>query len=254
MTLDPQLQADLVHLIDRVLTEDIGSGDLTAQLIPAGTRARARIITREAAVLCGSPWATAVFTRLDPAAEVRWLAAEGDSLEADQTLCELAGDARALLTGERAALNLLQTLSGTATTARHYRDLVAGRKVSVLDTRKTIPGLRLAQKYAVRVGGCRNHRFGLYDAFLIKENHIAACGGIAAAVAAARRLAPGRPVEVEVETLDECQQALAAGVERIMLDNFSAADIHAAVALRGQRPTELEVSGNIDEKSLRAHA
>lgn len=254
MTLDPQLQADLVHLIDRVLAEDIGSGDLTAQLIPAGTRARARIITREAAVLCGSPWATAVFTRLDPAAEVHWLAAEGDPLEADQALCELAGDARALLTGERAALNLLQTLSGTATAARHYRDLVAGRKVAVLDTRKTIPGLRLAQKYAVRVGGCRNHRFGLYDAFLIKENHIAACGDIAAAVAAARRLAPERPVEVEVETLDECQQALAAGVERIMLDNFSTADIRAAVALRGQQPTELEVSGNIDEKSLREHA
>jgi nicotinate-nucleotide pyrophosphorylase (carboxylating) len=252
MKLEPELQADLERLVTQALAEDLGDGDITAQLIPAHTRADARIITREAGVLCGSPWAEAVFRRLDPAVRVRWRAAEGDDLRPDQVLCELAGDARALLTGERTALNLLQTLSGTATAARRYRDLAlaAGSGIRVLDTRKTIPGLRLAQKYAVRTGGCQNHRLGLHDAFLIKENHIAACGGIGAAVAAARRLAPGRPVEVEVENLDECRQALEAGAERIMLDNFSGADIRAAVELRGPRATELEVSGNIDETSL----
>ncbi|MGE3296842.1 MAG: carboxylating nicotinate-nucleotide diphosphorylase [Porticoccaceae bacterium] len=252
--LDPELRADIERLVTQVLAEDVGSGDITAQLIPAGTAARARIVTREDAVLCGIPWADAVFARLDPAIHIRWLAAEGDAVRADQTLCELEGDARALLTGERSALNLLQTLSGTATAARRYRDLAAGTGVTVLDTRKTIPGLRLAQKYAVRVGGCSNHRIGLHDAFLIKENHIAACGGIAAAVAAARRIAPGKPVEVEVENLDECRQALAAGVERIMLDNFAPADIAAAVALRGAGATEYEVSGNIDERSLHHYA
>ena len=254
MKLEPELQADLERLVAQALAEDVGSGDITAQLIPAHTRASARIITREAGVLCGAPWAEAVFRRLDPAVRVHWRAAEGDDLRPDQVLCELAGDARALLTGERTALNLLQTLSGTATAARRYRDLAAGSGIRVLDTRKTIPGLRLAQKYAVRTGGCRNHRLGLHDAFLIKENHIAACGGIAAAVAAARRLAPAKPVEVEVENLDECRQALDAGAERIMLDNFSGADIRAAVELRGQRDAELEVSGNIDEASLMTFA
>lgn len=254
MTLDPELRADRDRLVTQALAEDIGDGDLTAQLIPAGTAARARIITREDAVLCGIPWAEAVFARLDPAIDIRWLAAEGDAIRADQTLCELAGDARALLTGERSALNFLQTLSGTATAARRYRDLAAGTGVTVLDTRKTIPGLRLAQKYAVRVGGCRNHRIGLHDAFLIKENHIAACGGIAPAIAAARRIAPGKPVEVEVENLAECRQALAAGAERIMLDNFTPADIATAVTLRGAGTTEYEVSGNIDEQSLRRYA
>ncbi len=254
MTLDPELRADRDRLVTQALAEDIGDGDLTAQLIPAGTAARARIITREDAVLCGIPWAEAVFARLDPAIDIRWLAAEGEDIRADQTLCELAGDARALLTGERSALNFLQTLSGTATAARRYRDLAAPTGVTVLDTRKTIPGLRLAQKYAVRVGGCRNHRIGLHDAFLIKENHIAACGGIAEAVASARRIAPAKPVEVEVENLDECRQALAASAERIMLDNFTPADIAAAVTLRGGGATEYEVSGNIDEQSLHRYA
>ncbi|MGB5096944.1 MAG: carboxylating nicotinate-nucleotide diphosphorylase [Porticoccaceae bacterium] len=252
--LDPELRADIERLVTQVLAEDVGSGDITAQLIPAGTAARARILTRENAVLCGIPWADAVFARLDPAIAIRWLAAEGDAVRADQTLCELEGDARALLTGERSALNFLQTLSGTATAARRYRDLAAGTGVTVLDTRKTIPGLRLAQKYAVRVGGCSNHRIGLHDAFLIKENHIAACGGIGAAVAAARKVAPDKPVEVEVENLDECRQALAAGVERIMLDNFTVADIATAVALRGAGATQYEVSGNIDEPSLGRYA
>ncbi len=254
MILDPELRADIERLVTQVLAEDVGSGDITAQLIPAGTAARARILTRENAVLCGIPWADAVFARLDPAIAIRWLAAEGDAVRADQTLCELEGDARALLTGERSALNFLQTLSGTATAARRYRDLAAGTGVTVLDTRKTIPGLRLAQKYAVRVGGCSNHRIGLHDAFLIKENHIAACGGIGAAVAAARKVAPDKPVEVEVENLDECRQALAAGVERIMLDNFTVADIATAVALRGAGATQYEVSGNIDEPSLGRYA
>ncbi|TAL03270.1 MAG: carboxylating nicotinate-nucleotide diphosphorylase [Porticoccaceae bacterium] len=254
MTLDPELRADIERLVTQALAEDVGSGDITAQLIPAGTAARARIITREDAVLCGVPWAEAVFARLDPAIDIRWLAAEGDAIRADQTLCELEGDARALLTGERSALNFLQTLSGTATAARRYRDLAASTGVTVLDTRKTIPGLRLAQKYAVRVGGCRNHRLGLHDAFLIKENHIAACGGIAAAIAAARRIAPDKPVEVEVENVEECRQALAAGAERIMLDNFTPADIAAAVALRAGGATEYEVSGNIDEESLGRYA
>jgi nicotinate-nucleotide pyrophosphorylase (carboxylating) len=251
---DLELRADLDRSVTQALAEDIGSGDITALLIPAGTAARARIITREDAVLCGVPWAEAVFARLDPAIDIHWLAAEGDAIQAGQTLCELAGDARALLTGERTALNFLQTLCGTATAARRYRDLAAGTGVTVLDTRKTIPGLRRAQKYAVRVGGCHNHRLGLHDAFLIKENHLAACGGIAAAVAAARRIAPGKPVEVEVENLDECRQALAAGAERIMLDNFTPADIAAAVTLRGAGATEYEVSGNIDEPSLHRYA
>ncbi len=254
MMLDPELRADLDRLVTAALAEDVGSGDITAQLIPAGTAARARIITREDAVLCGVPWAEAVFARLDPAIDIRWLAAEGDAIRAGQTLCELDGDARALLTGERSALNFLQTLSGTATAARRYHDLTASTGVTVLDTRKTIPGLRLAQKYAVRVGGCRNHRLGLHDAFLIKENHIAACGGIEAAIAAARRIAPDKPVEVEVENVEECRQALAAGAERIMLDNFTPADIAAAVALRGEGTTEYEVSGNIDEQSLHRYA
>jgi nicotinate-nucleotide pyrophosphorylase (carboxylating) len=254
MTLDPELRADIERLVTQALAEDVGSGDITAQLIPAGTAARARIITREDAVLCGVPWAEAVFARLDPAIDIRWLATEGDAIRAGQTLCELEGDARALLTGERSALNFLQTLSGTATAARRYRDLTASTGVTVLDTRKTIPGLRLAQKYAVRVGGCRNHRLGLHDAFLIKENHIAACGGIAAAIAAARRIAPDKPVEVEVENVEECRQALAAGAERIMLDNFTPADIAAAVALRAGGATEYEVSGNIDEESLGRYA
>ena len=254
MTLDPELRADIERLVTQALAEDVGSGDITAQLIPAGTAARARIITREDAVLCGVLWAEAVFARLDPAIDIRWLTAEGDAIRADQTLCELEGDARALLTGERSALNFLQTLSGTATAARRYRDLAASTGVTVLDTRKTIPGLRLAQKYAVRVGGCRNHRLGLHDAFLIKENHIAACGGIATAIAAARRIAPDKPVEVEVENVEECRQALAAGAERIMLDNFTPTDIAAAVALRAGGATEYEVSGNIDEQSLLRYA
>ncbi len=232
------------------LAEDIGSGDITAGLINPGTMASARVITREDGVLCGRPWVDAVFAELDPSVVVEWQAQDGERVSAGQTLFQARGPARSLLTGERTALNFLQLLSGTATRCRAYADLVAGTGVRLLDTRKTIPGLRLAQKYAVRCGGCHNHRIGLYDAFLIKENHISACGGIAAAVAQARAQAPGRPVEVEVENLAELQQALDAACDRVMLDNFPLADMERAVALNGGR-TELEASGNVTEDTLR---
>jgi len=232
----------------------VASVELALELIPADKQSSATIITREDAVVCGIAWVNEVFHQLDPSLKVSWAVQDGDAISVDQTLCTLQGNARALLTGERAALNFLQTLSGTATTSRHYAGLMANagggdQRIRVLDTRKTLPGLRLAQKYAVKVGGCDNHRIGLYDAFLIKENHIAACGGIAKAVAQARIIAPQKPVEVEVENLDEYQQALSAGADRIMLDNFSHADIQQARQIsqaQDQNSTvELEVSGNI---------
>lgn len=235
------------------LDEDIGSGDITAALISADAHARGRVITRDNGIQCGAPWVDAVFAQLDSAVQIEWQCADGQALQAGDTLFTFAGPARSLLTGERSALNFLQLLSGTATGCRRYADLVAGTGVRLLDTRKTIPGLREAQKYAVRCGGCHNHRMGLYDAFLVKENHIAACGGIAAAVQTARRNAPGKPVEVEVESMDELQQALAAGCDRIMLDNFSLEETLAAVALNNGR-TELESSGNVTEATLLAIA
>lgn len=253
MHLDPQLQQDITLSVTRALDEDIGSGDITAQLIPADRRAQATITSRENAVICGIPWVNEVFGKLDPNIDIQWQVAEGDTIHAEQTVCSLSGNARNLLNGERTALNFLQTLSGTASSARRYSSLVQGSGITVLDTRKTIPGLRLAQKYAVRVGGCANHRIGLYDAFLIKENHIAACGGIEQAVKRARIIAPDKPVEIEVENLDECEQALAAQAERIMLDNFSLAEVAKAVALRGSRNTEFEVSGNIEGEALDAY-
>ena len=231
------------------LREDVGSGDLTAGLIPAQQHARARVITREAAVVAGSAWVDEVFRVLDPQVTVSWQVADGDRVAPDQVLFELQGPARALLTGERSALNFLQLLSGTATRCRHYADLVQDTAVRLLDTRKTLPGLRRAQKYAVTCGGCYNHRIGLFDAFLIKENHIAACGGIAQAVDAARHLAPGRPVEVEVENLQELEQALAAGADIVMLDELSLADMRTAVALTAGR-AKLEASGGVNEDTL----
>ena len=254
MEINPALAANIAASVQLALAEDIGSGDITAQLIPADKQSSATIITREDAVVCGIAWVNEVFHQLDPSLKLSWAVQDGDSISVDQTLCTLQGNARALLTGERAALNFLQTLSGTATTSRHYAALMAnaggaGQTIRVLDTRKTLPGLRLAQKYAVKVGGCNNHRIGLYDAFLIKENHIAACGGIAQAVAQARIIAPQKPLEVEVENLDEYQQALSAGADRIMLDNFSHADIQQArqisQAQDNASTVELEVSGNI---------
>lgn len=247
------LGAEITANVRAALAEDIGSGDITAQLIPAEREAQARVITREAATVSGTAWVDEVFRQLDPRVQVRWNVADGQRAEADQTLFSLEGPARALLSGERSALNFLQLLSGIATRCREYADLVAGTGVKLLDTRKTLPGLRLAQKYAVTCGGCHNHRIGLYDAFLIKENHIAACGGIAQAVAAARQIAPGRPVEVEVENLDELQQALSAGADIVMLDELSHADMRTAVALTAGR-AKLEASGGVNRDNLRSFA
>lgn len=236
--------------IDRFLREDLGSGDVTADIVPESTQATASIITREPMLLCGRGWFDAVFHRLDPSVAIAWRVEEGAEIQADTVLCSLHGPARALLSGERTALNLLQTLSGTATEAHRYARAVAGTGVKLLDTRKTIPGLRLAQKYAVRCGGCHNHRLGLYDAILIKENHILAAGSIRRAVQAARSLHPGLAVETEVETLPELQEALAAGADRVLLDNFSPALLREAVAL-AQGRAELEVSGNVTLETLR---
>jgi nicotinate-nucleotide pyrophosphorylase (carboxylating) len=252
-SITPSLQADIDRAVAAALAEDIGSGDITAELIPATTMARANVITREEAIVCGRPWVEAVFQQIDPTVVIEWQVEDGDQVASNDVLFTLTGRARSLLTGERTALNFLQTLSGTATTAYHYAQLVAGTGVRVLDTRKTIPGLRTAQKYAVACGGCYNHRIGLYDAFLIKENHIAACGGIAEAVATARRLHPGKPVEVEVENLTELEQALAAGADTIMLDEFSPADARRAVELVAGRAA-IEISGNVSADTLAAIA
>jgi nicotinate-nucleotide pyrophosphorylase (carboxylating) len=239
--------------VARALEEDVGSGDLTAALVPADAMATASVTVREAAVLCGRPWFDAVFASLDPAITIDWAVEEGDSVAASAVVCRLEGLARPLLTGERTALNYLQLLSGTATVARHYAAAIAGTACQLLDTRKTVPGLRQAQKYAVRVGGGKNHRMGLYDAFLVKENHIVASGGIGAAVIAARDMAPGAPVEVEVENLDELREALAAGADRILLDNFDLEAMRAAVAETAGRAS-LETSGNVDLEGLAAIA
>ncbi|MCQ4347669.1 carboxylating nicotinate-nucleotide diphosphorylase [Pseudomonas stutzeri] len=247
------LGAEIAANVRAALAEDIGSGDITAQLIPAERIARARVITRETATVCGTAWVDEVFRQLDPRVQIRWNVADGERAMQDQTLFSLEGPARALLSGERSALNFLQLLSGVATRCREYADLVEGTPVKLLDTRKTLPGLRLAQKYAVTCGGCHNHRIGLYDAFLIKENHIAACGGIAQAVAAARQIAPGRPVEVEVENLDELREALEAGADIIMLDELDHDDMRTAVEITAGR-AKLEASGGINRDTLRSYA
>ena len=248
-----QLTEEIEANVRIALAEDVGSGDITAQLIAADKTASARVITREAAVISGVAWVNEVFRQVDSTVVVRWLVADGQRVEANAVLFELEGRARALLTGERTALNFLQSLSAVATRSQHFADLVAGTAVKLLDTRKTLPGLRLAQKYAVTCGGCHNHRLGLYDAFLIKENHIAACGGVAATVAAAHRIAPGKPVEVEVENLDELREALAAGADIIMLDELSLEDMRTAVQLNAGQ-AQLEASGNVNEQTIRAIA
>lgn len=248
---------DLVDQVARALAEDVGSGDVTAALVPAGRQGRATVITREAAVLCGRPWVDEVFRQVDPAVQVSWDADEGASVEPGQRLCRIAGPARSLLTGERTALNFLQTLSGTATTTRRYVQLVAGLPCRILDTRKTLPGLRRAQKYAVRCAGGSNHRMGLYDGILVKENHIMAAGSIAAAVSAARAARASVPVEVEVETIDELRQALDAGADMALLDEFSLDDLRAAVAMNRSHPRgpmKLEASGNVTFETLRGIA
>ncbi|MDF9433343.1 MULTISPECIES: carboxylating nicotinate-nucleotide diphosphorylase [Chromohalobacter] len=244
------LAEDIRTSAARLLAEDVGPGDITAQLIPAKQWAWARIVSREDAVLCGVAWVDELYRRLDPSVRLTWHAADGDALAPDQVFLELEGPARSLMTGERAALNLLQTLSGTATRTRDYAARVADTGVALLDTRKTLPGLRLAQKYAVTCGGGHNHRLGLHDAFLIKENHIAACGGIAEAVTSARRIASDLPVEVEVESLDELDAALEAGADTIMLDNFALETLREAVARNAGR-SRLEASGNVSEATLR---
>ncbi len=235
------------------LQEDIGQQDLTADLIPVDAIANATLISREPATLCGTQWLDEVFAQLDPSITIDWHFSDGDRVNADDVLCTLQGSARNLLTGERAAMNFIQTLSATATLARHYADQVSGIDVQVLDTRKTIPGLRLAQKYAVTCGGCFNHRVGLYDGILIKENHINAAGSIANAVEQARQLHPNVAIEVEVETFDELQQALDAKTDIILLDNFDIPALKKAVAIN-QGQAKLEASGGISIDKLRAIA
>lgn len=248
------LTADREQMVQRALQEDLNGLsadlDITAQLIPANEQARATLITREDAVVCGIAWVDEVFKQLGAQVQVNWHVADGDFVDADTVLCELSGPARIILTGERTALNFLQSLSGVATTTAHYVRHLEGSETRLLDTRKTVPGLRTALKYAVVCGGGFNHRIGLYDAYLIKENHIMACGGIAEAIAAARKLNPGKPVEVEVENLSEYEDALSAGADIIMLDNFPLHDIYTAVEQRTDS-TRLEVSGNITDKRLK---
>jgi len=243
----------VAQTVATALREDVGSGDLTAQLIPADRTARATVITREDAVLCGTAWFDEVFRQIDPRVRVTWSARDADRVRADQQLCTLEGPARALLTGERTALNFVQMLSAAATVTRKYVDTVAGTKCRILDTRKTIPGLRVAQKYAMRCGGGTNHRIGLFDAILVKENHIAAAGSIAGAVAESRRLNSKVLLEVEVENLAQLREALDARVDRVLLDNFSLDQMREAVQVTSGR-TELEASGNMSLETLRAVA
>ena len=246
---------DLARVVAAAVAEDVGTGDLTAALVPVGRQGRATVITREAAVIAGRPYVDEVFRQIDPSVTVEWQVADGVAVVPNQLLYRLAGPARSLLTGERTALNFLQTLSATATVTRRYVEQLAGLSCRMLDTRKTVPGLRTAQKYAVRCGGGQNHRMGLYDGILVKENHIIAAGSIAAAVTAARASGASVPVEVEVESLDELRQTLDAGADMALLDEFSLVDLRAAVALnRSHRngPIKLEASGSITLETLRA--
>jgi nicotinate-nucleotide pyrophosphorylase (carboxylating) len=244
----------IAESVRRTLAEDVGPGDLTASLIPAETQAEAELVTRESAILCGTAWFDEVFRQVDEGVRITWNARDGDAIHAGQILCTLRGPAPALLTGERAALNFLQLLSGTATQTRKYVDAVRGTRTVILDTRKTIPGLRRAQKYAVTCGGGQNHRMGLYDAILIKENHIASAGSITAALSAAKASAPnGVTVEIEVENLEQLREALEAGAGRILLDNFSVEKLRAAVRETAGR-AKLEASGGINLSNIRAIA
>jgi nicotinate-nucleotide pyrophosphorylase (carboxylating) len=248
--LEPPSFAIIADQVRLALEEDVGSGDLTAHLIAEDRQVGARVLCRESAVVCGAPWFEEVFRQLDPTIQVEWLVAEADRVEQGQVLCRLRGSARPILTGERTALNYLQTLSGTATLARQYADAVAGTGARILDTRKTIPGLRLQQKYAVRCGGCHNHRIGLYDAILIKENHIASAGGLAAALAAARAVSPDVDIEVEVEDLAQLREALTAGARHILLDNFMLEALREAVQLAAGG-ARLEASGGVSLSRVR---
>jgi nicotinate-nucleotide pyrophosphorylase (carboxylating) len=252
----PELPADLAAQVDAALREDIGSGDVTAALVPAAQRVRGAVVTREDAVLCGRPWAEETYGRLDPQVRLAWRASDGERLVAGQVIVDIAGPARAVLTGERTALNFLQLLSATATVTRRFVDAVAGTGCRILDTRKTLPGLRSAQKYAVRCGGGDNHRMGLYDQVLIKENHIAAAGSLTGAIEAARRSAPGLKVEVEVESLAELEEALGTAPDIILLDDFSLEDLRKAVARNRAHggPAKLEASGSVSLETVQAIA
>ena len=253
----PTLPPDIATVVSRAIAEDLRDGDLTAELIAAGTLAVARVVAREPATLCGRAWFDETFRQLDPRVSVEWRAADGTSITADAVVCELRGPAHSIVTGERTALNFLQTLSGTATATRALVEIVAGTRTRILDTRKTLPGLRLAQKYAVRCGGGENHRIGLFDAVLIKENHIAAVGSVSAAVATARRQSPNVMIEVEVESLTQLREALATDANRIMLDDFTLDDLRAAISMRdahGIKRQDLEASGSVNAATLRAVA
>ena len=252
-TSTPSLPSDISATVQRALAEDIGDGDLTAALIPAGARAKGRVISREPAVLCGTAWFDEVFRQVDDAIAIHWEAGDGDAVKKDQVLCRMEGPARGLLTAERSALNFLQTLSGNATLTRRYVETVKGTPATIRDTRKTLPGLRNAQKYAVRCGGAYNLRMGLFDGILIKENHIMAAGSIAQAMKAARASGAKVPVEVEVETLAQVEEALAAGADIVLLDNFTLERMVEAVKLTAGR-AKLEASGGIDLASTRAVA
>jgi nicotinate-nucleotide pyrophosphorylase (carboxylating) len=254
--------SDIRHLLEeavtadvtRALREDIGTGDLTAGLVPAERTAHARLMTRQSGVLCGTEWFNRTFEEVDPEVEIFWHHKDGDDIVANSSLCELEGPARALLTAERTAINFVQLLSGVATKARVFVRAVEGTKAKIYDTRKTLPGLRIAQKYAARVGGAHNHRIGLHDAILIKENHLAAAGGVKAALAAAQRAAPpGTVVQVEVETLDQLREAIAAGARLVLLDNFDLAKMREAVKIAGDN-AELEASGGVSLKTVRSIA
>ena len=251
--MSPELITHISSGVRGALAEDVGSGDLTAALVPTNQRATATIITRDGAVVCGQPWVKEVFRQLDAGILLEWHLGEGEDATKDQTLCTLNGPARPLLTGERTALNFLQTLSAVASASRACAEAVAGTRARILDTRKTIPGLRLAQKYAVRIGGGTNHRMGLYDGILVKENHIVAAGGIASAVSRAREQGSGVLLEVEVENLTQAEEAMAAGADRLLLDNFSVGLMREAVALRDRQAphTTLEASGSINFETLR---
>jgi nicotinate-nucleotide pyrophosphorylase (carboxylating) len=245
----PTVPTDIAQLVTFCLQEDVGTGDITAELIPIDKTISAKLISRDNGVFCGRPWADEVFQQVDNSITANWHIEEGAELSPNQTLVQISGSPRSILTAERTVLNFLQTLSAVSTISQHYASLVKHTSVKLLDTRKTLPGLRSAQKYAVRVGGCFNHRLGLFDAFLIKENHIAACGGIEAAVSKAKALYPNKPVEIEVQNLNELELAISAEADTVMLDNFECSNILKAVKLNGGR-VKLEASGGIEADML----
>ena len=246
------LKKDIPRCISRALEEDVNSGDITSKLIPEKLQSKAEIVTREFAILCGVDWVNEIFAQLDASIQLQWLAEDGDQIKPDQVFLKLEGSTKVLLTAERTILNFLQTLSGTATRAYKYAQIAKNSNIQILDTRKTIPGLRLAQKYAVSIGGCANHRLGLYDAFLIKENHIKACGGISTAIERARKMEPNCEIQIEVESLEEFRQAVDAKADIILVDNFSTEDMKNISRIETYN-TKIETSGNIDLSNLANH-